>query len=189
MVDVYTGYIPSRRPAAKRVRSVEGCSDSNRDTDNDRALTLLHELRRHLRGRSVHTVERVKALLDDDIDDDTPVAVKLRRAEPLNTVDAVDVDIGDDGPGRSGYVDNQPNAAQLLSHVDESISKYDDQHLSQRSLFSFTQQKPDAIDAHAQSNINAAQPLLSELFLKVRSAQNMQAAAVFGSDSDNDAER
>ena len=138
MVDVYTGYIPSRRPAAKRVRSVEGCSDSNRDTDNDRALTLLHELRRHLRGRSVHTVERVKALLDDDFDDDTPVAVKLRRAEPLNTVDAVDVDIGDDGPGRSGYVDNQPNAAQLLSHVDESISKYDDQHLSKRSLFSFT---------------------------------------------------
>lgn len=169
MVDVYTAYIPSRRPAAKRVRAGEGGSDSNRDAGSDRTLTLLHELRRHLRGRSVRTVERVKSLLDesnDDIDDDTPIIVKVQRAGP---VDDDDYDVGGDdvggdhGSDRPGYVDNQPNAAHLLA-----------------------QQKPDALEHHSQSNFSA--PLLSELFLKVRSTQNIQPAAVFGSDSDNDAD-
>lgn len=161
MVDVYTTYIPNRHPDAKRTRKSEGSAGS---VNNDHTLNLLHELRRHLRDRGVRTVERVRAQLGD----------------------ADDIDGG--GPGDEENDTAPHNQDDLLSHIDEV--KSDNQLLVQSNISSYSPQaRNNAVELHPPLNNMIAQPLLSELFSKVRSAQNVQAAAVFGSDSDIDSDR
>ena len=87
-------------------------------------------------------------------------------------MERVRAQLGDDVPSDKEIVDNQ-----------------DDNQLLERSdLVSSSPPPKNILERHPPVN-GIAQPLLSELFSKVRSAQNVPAAAVFGSDSDNDSER
>ena len=79
-------------------------------------------------------------------------------------------------------------AVDVSARLPLADSQHDDQLLEQSDLASSSPPPKSILERHPPVN-GIAQPLLSELFSKVRSAQNVPAAAVFGSDSDNDSDR
>jgi len=79
-------------------------------------------------------------------------------------------------------------AVDVSARLPLADSQDDDQLLEQSDLASSSPPPKSILERHPPVN-GIAQPLLSELFSKVRSAQNVPAAAVFGSDSDNDSDR